>query len=83
MEAVEPNGDDSSVFHLGTPLYSGYNLVLGICNCYLGYDRPGSTGAGENVNTIELSLPYMTIAKTVDPVWAIARFMAEQAIQGH
>ena len=80
---MEPHGDDGGVFRLGTTLYSRYRLVLGVNNCNFNDDRPGSTGAGESVNTIELSLPYMTVAKTVDPVWAMVRFFAEQAIQGH
>ena len=83
VEAMEPNGDDCSVFNLGTPLYSGYTLILGISNCYLSYDRPGSTGARESVITIGLNLPNLLVAKTVNPMWTMVRFFAEKAMHGH
>ena len=82
VETMEPHGDDSSVFHLGTPLYSRYNLVLGVSDCYLSDDRPGSTGPRKSVITVELGLPNLLIAKTVNSVWAMVRFFAEQPMHG-
>ena len=82
MEPMEPYGDDGGVFRLGTTLYSRYRLVLGVNNCNFNDDRPGSTGPGKGVITVEMDFVNVIIAETVNTVWAVFRFIAKQPTYG-
>ena len=81
MEPVEPNSDDGGVFSLGATLYFRYRLVR-VDNCSFDDDRPGTTGPGEGVITIEMDFVNVIIAETVNTVWAVVRFIAKQPTYG-
>ena len=81
MEPMEPYGDDGGVFRLGTTLYSRYRLVL-VNNCNFNDDRPGTTGPGKGVITVEMDFVHVIIAETVNTVWAVFGFIAEQPTHG-